>query len=41
MATHSEAILDDAVDTNLTLLFLNGTADNVANKKDMRNALRT
>ncbi|MDR2135026.1 MAG: ATP-binding protein [Treponema sp.] len=41
IATHSEAILDDAVDTNLTLLFLNGTADNVANKRDMRNALRT
>jgi hypothetical protein len=41
MATHSEAILDDAVDTNLTLLFLNGTADNVADRKDMRNALRT
>jgi AAA15 family ATPase/GTPase len=41
IATHSEAILDDAVDTNLTLLFLNGTADNVADKKDMRNALRT
>jgi AAA15 family ATPase/GTPase len=41
IATHSEAILDDAVDTNLTLLFLNGTADNVAKKKDMRNALRT
>jgi predicted ATPase len=41
IATHSEAILDDAVDTNLTLLFLNGTADNVADRKDMRNALRT
>jgi predicted ATPase len=41
IATHSEAILDDAVDTNLTLLFLNGTADNMADKKDMRNALRT
>ncbi|MDR0718410.1 MAG: AAA family ATPase [Treponema sp.] len=41
IATHSEAILDDAVDTNLTLLFLNGTVDNLANKRDMRNALRT
>jgi ABC-type lipoprotein export system ATPase subunit len=41
IATHSEAILDDAVDTNLTLLFLNGTADNLADKRDMRNALRT
>jgi ABC-type cobalamin/Fe3+-siderophores transport system ATPase subunit len=41
IATHSEAILDDAVDTNLTLLFLNGTADNLADKTDMRNALRT
>jgi hypothetical protein len=41
IATHSEAILDDAVDINLTMLFLNGTADNVVNKKDMRNALRT
>jgi predicted ATPase len=39
IATHSEAILDDAVDTNLTLL-LDGTADNIADKKDMRNALR-
>jgi hypothetical protein len=41
IATHSEAILDDAVDTNLTMLFLNGTADNLADKRDMRNALRT
>jgi hypothetical protein len=43
IATHSEAILDDAIDTNLTLLFLNGTADNLANanRRDMRNALRT
>jgi Fe-S cluster assembly ATPase SufC len=41
IATHSEAILDDAVDTNLTMLFLNGTADNLAGKRDMRNALRT
>jgi predicted ATPase len=39
IATHSEAILDDAVDTNLTLL-LDGTTDNIADKKDMRNALR-
>jgi AAA15 family ATPase/GTPase len=41
IATHSEAILDDAVDTNLTMLLLDGTADNIAGKKDMRNALRT
>jgi hypothetical protein len=41
IATHSEAILDDAVDTNLTLLLLDGTADNIANKKDVRNTLRT
>jgi predicted ATPase len=40
IATHSEAILDDAVDTNLTLL-LDGTTDNIADKKDVRNALRT
>ncbi|GHU40824.1 ATPase AAA [Spirochaetia bacterium] len=40
IATHSEAILDDAVDINLTLL-LDGTAENLAEKKDVRNALRT
>jgi predicted ATPase len=41
IATHSEAILDDAIDSNLTLLFSNGTADNLADKRNMRNALRT
>jgi ABC-type uncharacterized transport system ATPase subunit len=41
IATHSEAILDDAVDTNLTLLLLDGSADSISKKKDVRNALRT
>jgi Fe-S cluster assembly ATPase SufC len=41
IATHSEAILDDAVDTNLTLLLLNGTTDHISDKKDVRNTLRT
>ncbi|MDR0668848.1 MAG: AAA family ATPase [Treponema sp.] len=41
IATHSEAILDDAVDTNLTLLLLDGTVDNIGDKKDVRNTLRT
>ncbi|MDR2133517.1 MAG: AAA family ATPase [Treponema sp.] len=41
IATHSEAILDDAVDINLTMLLLDGTADNIGDKKDVRNALRT
>jgi AAA15 family ATPase/GTPase len=41
IATHSEAILDDAVDTNLTLLLLDGSAESIADKKDVRNALRT
>jgi hypothetical protein len=40
IATHSEVILDDAVDTNLTLL-LNGEAVNLANHQDMKNALRS
>jgi ABC-type multidrug transport system ATPase subunit len=39
IATHSEVILDDAVDTNLTLL-LNGEAVNLAKQQDMKNALR-
>lgn len=39
IATHSEVILDDAVDTNLTLL-LNGEAVNLAKGQDMKNALR-
>jgi ABC-type cobalamin/Fe3+-siderophores transport system ATPase subunit len=41
IATHSEAILDDAVDSNLTLLLLNGKTDNIASKTDVRNTLRT
>ncbi len=40
IATHSEVILDDAVDTNLTLL-INGEAVNLATQNDMKNALRT
>jgi ABC-type multidrug transport system ATPase subunit len=40
IATHSEVILDEAMDTNLTLL-LYGKAENLAQKKDMRNALRS
>ena len=40
IATHSEVILDDAVDTNLTLL-LNGEAVNLARQQDMKNALRS
>ncbi|HPO15333.1 MAG TPA: ATP-binding protein [Candidatus Hydrogenedentes bacterium] len=40
IATHSEVILDDAVDTNLTML-LNGEAVNLARQQDMKNALRS
>ncbi len=40
IATHSEVILDDAVETNLTLL-INGEAVNLATRKDIRNTLRT
>ena len=40
IATHSEVILDDAVDINLTLL-LNGEAVNLAKQQDMKNALRS
>lgn len=40
IATHSEVILDDAVDNNLTLL-LHGEAVNLAKQQDMKNALRT
>ncbi|MCX6581989.1 MAG: AAA family ATPase [Candidatus Aminicenantes bacterium] len=39
IATHSEVILDDAVDTNLIML-LNGEAVNLAEKDDIKNALR-
>jgi AAA15 family ATPase/GTPase len=40
IATHSEVILDDAIDTNLTLL-ISGEAVNLATQTDMKNALRT
>jgi ABC-type lipoprotein export system ATPase subunit len=40
IATHSEAILDDAVDTNLTLL-LQGEAVNLAKQQEIKNSLRT
>jgi len=40
IATHSEVILDDAVDTNLTLL-INGEAVNLASQQDIKSALRT
>lgn len=39
MVTHSEVILDEALDTNLTLL-LEGRADDLAAKKDIRNTLK-
>lgn len=39
MVTHSEVILDEALDNNLTLL-LDGKADDVAKKSDIRNSLR-
>lgn len=40
IATHSEVILDDAVDVNLTLL-LYGQAQNLAKQQDMKHALKT
>lgn len=40
IATHSEVILEDAIDTNLSLL-INGEAVNLATTQDMKNALRT
>lgn len=40
IATHSEVILDDAVDTNLTLL-VGGTAVDMATQSDMKTALRS
>lgn len=40
IATHSEVILDDAVDTNLTLL-LHGEAVNLAGQKDIKLALKS
>jgi hypothetical protein len=39
MVTHSEVILDEALDHNLTLL-LEGRADDLAAKTDIRNALK-
>lgn len=39
LVTHSEQILDEALDTNLTLL-LDGRADDVAAKADIRNSLK-
>ena len=39
MVTHSEVILEEALDRNLTLL-LEGQADNLAEKTDIRNALK-
>jgi hypothetical protein len=38
IATHSEAILDEALDSNLTLL-LYGTAENLAKRQDIKTAL--
>ncbi|RMX11056.1 AAA family ATPase [Allofranklinella schreckenbergeri] len=39
MVTHSEVILDEALDNNLTLL-LEGRADDLAKKQDIRNSLK-
>ena len=39
MVTHSEVILDEALDNNLTLL-LDGQADDLAAKADIRNSLK-
>ncbi len=39
LATHSEVILDDAIDTNLTLL-INGKASNLAKRQDINDALK-
>lgn len=39
MVTHSEVILDEALDNNLTLL-LDGRADDLAAKRDIRNTLK-
>jgi ABC-type multidrug transport system ATPase subunit len=40
IATHSEVILDDAVDTDLTLL-ISGEAVNLATQQDIKSALKT
>ncbi|MEI2415962.1 ATP-binding protein [Orrella sp. JC864] len=39
IVTHSEVILDEALDNNLTLL-LEGQADNLAKRQDIRNSLK-
>lgn len=39
LVTHSEVILDEALDVNLTLL-LEGKTENLAEKKDIRNSLK-
>lgn len=39
LVTHSEVILDEALDNNLTLL-LDGRADDLAGKQDIRNSLK-
>lgn len=39
MVTHSEVILDEALDTNMTLL-IEGKADELARKPDIRNSLK-
>lgn len=39
MVTHSEVILDEAIDNNLTLL-IEGKADDLAKKQDIRNSLK-
>lgn len=39
LVTHSEVILDEALDNNLTLL-LEGRADDLARKQDIRNSLK-
>lgn len=40
IATHSESILDEAMDTNLTLI-LDGTADNLAKRQHIIDTLKT
>ncbi|MFH0821269.1 MAG: AAA family ATPase [Pseudomonadota bacterium] len=39
MVTHSEVVLEEAMDTNLTLV-LDGNSDNLAKKSDIRQSLR-
>ena len=39
LVTHSEVILEEALETNLTLL-LDGRADDLADKRDIRNSLK-